>query len=100
MAYNSETNRVFFERMRNLAVALQNAREEANRLRNIKTQQAASAGAVYATVDGITTAEADAFISYLTDFTNFNDGTGTGALGISRWGQLLPFINKAPVNGQ
>lgn len=92
MAFSLSKNDVLFVRIQEAAKAFQNLWEEAQRLKKVKSQEA-QGNVAHVNTAIATVAELDVFISYLTDFCQFNDGTGTGALAIARWGWLLPFID-------
>ena len=95
MAYDASKNQAFFERLRNWAREAQNLREEGLRLLNVKSQEA-NGDPAYDDTEIATTGEADTLASYITEFLQFNDGDGSGALAIASWGQLLPFIDTTP----
>jgi hypothetical protein len=102
MAYNAQKNAVFFERLKNWGVAMQNLREEAARLQDVFNQEARPGGQDhedYVDTDIATKAEVIGLYSYMTEFRQFNDGNGpadAGKLQVARWGQLMPFIDTTP----
>lgn len=102
MSYNPNKNTVFFDRLKNWAVAAQNLREEAARLQDIFNQEARPGGSddpAYVDTAIATKAEVIGLYSYMTEFRQFNDGNGpadAGKLQVARWGQLIPFTDTTP----
>ena len=97
MAYSTEKNQVFMERLKNAAVAFQNLREEAQRLRDWYFDEISPAAVddedfvdtSIATVD-----EAKMMINYLGDFQSLNDNVALSA--DARRVTLIPFISDTP----
>ena len=71
MAWNPSNNNVFFARLKNLAKVYQDFRDEGQRLGDIWTGEGVSGAADFVDVGGITTAEATALVTMITDVENF-----------------------------
>jgi len=77
MAWNTQRNQIYHERCKNVAVAMKNMAEEAQRLRDIFVQQLQSEPEEFADTDIATKTEITTFQSYLTQFLEFYNGSGS-----------------------
>lgn len=77
MVWDANRNQIYAERCKNVAVAMQNAYEEAARLREIFVQELQSNPAEFADTTIATKTEITTFQSYLTEFMTFHNGGGT-----------------------
>lgn len=104
MAWDADRNRIYHQRVRDWAVNILNAAEEAARLRLIHVQQLQSDPAAYANTDIATKAEINTAQSFLTTFLKFARGLSGGAAAnedmdadldrLTAW--LLPLIDRDP----
>jgi hypothetical protein len=93
MAWDSDRNRIYAERCRNIAKEMQALAEEAARLRTVFTQELQSSPAAFADTPIATKAEITTFQSYLTDFLTFHNGGGTLASTARGTAWTLPLID-------
>lgn len=97
MPLSADENLLFFKRVQNVAVAFQNLREEAARLRAWFFAELKVGGVDapnYADTSIATKAEAEAMIGYLEAFQNLNDNVQVAASGRSV--NLIPFLTNSP----
>lgn len=72
MTWNSQKNAVFFKRVRNVALAMQDTFDEIERLKLIYNAEGLSTGdPEYVDAEGLTVAELDAFFPVALDFQKF-----------------------------
>ena len=95
MAFSPNKNAVFHERVKNYAVAMQNLREEGERLKDWYFQEITGSADFVSTPES-TTAEVISMVNYMTDFEklNANEAVTADARRIS----LIPFLSNAPAN--
>ena len=93
MAFSANKNQIFSERVRNYAVAMQNLREEGERLKDWYFQEV-TGNEHFINTDTATTAEIISMINYKTDFEKLN--TNEAVTADSRRLNLIPFL----ANGQ
>jgi hypothetical protein len=95
MAYSASKNQLFHERVKNYAVAMQNLREEGDRLKDWYFQEI-TGNEFFVNTDTATTAEIGSMVNYITDFEklNTNEAVAADARRIS----LIPFLPNAPAN--
>lgn len=95
MAFSAAKNAVFHERVKNYAVAMQNLREEGERLKDWYFQEI-SGNADFVDTPQSTTSEVVAMINYMTDFEKLNSSEAVSA--DARRISLIPFISNEPAN--
>ena len=95
MAYSANKNQLFHERVKNYAVAMQNLREEGDRLKDWYFQEV-TGNAAFINTDTATTTEIVAIINYATDFEKLNANEAVTA--DSRRLSLIPFLPNVPAN--
>ena len=93
MAFSPSKNQLFHERVKNYAVAMQNLREEGQRLKDWYFQEI-SGDADFVDTGQSTAAEVTTMINYMTDFEklNMNEAVTADARRIS----LIPFLSDQP----
>lgn len=97
MAFSADKNRVLYERARAFASAMQNLREEAQRLRDIFLQEVKPGGVdsqFFVDTDIATKAELTSIMDYCADFKSLNESVQVIAADRASW--LLPFIDTIP----
>jgi len=95
MAFSPNKNQVFHSRVKNYAVAMQNLREEGDRLKNWYFQEI-TGNEFFVNTDTATTAEIGSMINYMTDFEKLNSSEAVAA--DSRRISLIPFLANDPAN--
>lgn len=95
MAYSAAKNQLFHERVKNYASAMQNLREEGDRLKDWYFQEV-TGHADFVNTDTATTTEIVAMINYMTDFEKLNANEAVTA--DARRLSLIPFLPNVPAN--
>jgi hypothetical protein len=95
MAYSAAKNIRFHERVKNYAVAMQNLREEGDRLKDWYFQEI-TGSEFFVNTDVATTAEIGSMINYMTDFEKLNTSEAVAA--DARRISLIPFLATTPAN--
>jgi hypothetical protein len=95
MAFSASKNQLFHERVKNYAVAMQNLREEGERLKDWYFQEI-TGNQFFVNTDTATTTEVVAMVNYIADFEKINSNEAVVA--DSRRLSLIPFLPNAPAN--
>ena len=93
MAFSANKNLLFHERVKNYAVAMQNLREEGERLKDWYFQEV-TGNQFFVNTDVATTAEVVAMMNYMTDFESLNTNVAVAA--DARRISLIPFLPDDP----
>jgi len=95
MAFSAAKNERFHERVKNYAVAMQNLREEGDRLKDWYFQEI-SGNQFFVNTEIATTAEIGSMVNYMTDFEKLN--SSEAVLADARRISLIPFLATTPAN--